>query len=85
MWYAAAPPRIVRNPKLRGCEGSDARPAAIMCVGAGALSLFGMVKGIVTIEVHAWSTGSDIVVAAMIHPDKTTSEARQILTSISAP
>ncbi|HEY6174370.1 MAG TPA: hypothetical protein VIX73_08010 [Kofleriaceae bacterium] len=56
-----------------------------MCVGAGALSLFGIVKGIVTIEVHAWSTGSDIVVAGMIHPDKTTSEARQILNSISAP
>jgi len=76
---------IVRNPKLRGCEGSDARPGAIMCVGAGALSLFGMVKGIVTIEVHAWSTGSDIVVAGMIHPDKTTSETKQILNSISAP
>jgi hypothetical protein len=76
---------IARNPRLRGCEGSDARPGAIMCIGAGALSLFGMVKGVVNLEVHAWSTDSDLLIAALIHPDKTTSETKQILNSIAAP
>ena len=54
-----------------------------MCVSTGALELFGMVKGIgALVEVHAWAMGSDIVMAAMIQPDKTTTETRQILTSI---
>jgi hypothetical protein len=74
---------IIRNPKLRGCEGSDARPDAIMCLSAGALELFGMVKGVVvSVEAHAWAMGTDVILAGMIAPDKTTAETRQILGSI---
>jgi hypothetical protein len=54
-----------------------------MCVCTGALELFGMVKGVIAIvEVHAWSMGSDVIMAAMIQPDKTTTETKQILGSI---
>jgi hypothetical protein len=75
--------KIVHNPRLRGCDASDARPDAIMCAAVGALELFGMVKGVVaTVEVHAWAMGSDVIVAGMIQPDKTTSETKQILGSI---
>jgi len=74
---------VIRNPRLRGCEPSDARPDAIMCLSAGALELFGMVKGVVvSVEVHAWALGSDVILAAMIAPDKTTTETKQILGSI---
>jgi hypothetical protein len=74
---------IIRNPKLRGCEPSDARGDAIMCLSAGALELFGVVKGvIVPVEVHAWTIGPDVILAGMIAPDKTTTETRQVLGSI---
>jgi len=74
---------VIRNPRLRGCEPSDARPDAIMCLSAGALELFGMVKGVVvSVEVHAWALGSDVILAVMIAPDKTTTETKQILGSI---
>jgi hypothetical protein len=54
-----------------------------MCVTTGTLDLFGMVKGVVAVvEVHAWVMGPDIIAAAMIQPDKTTSETKQILGSI---
>ncbi|HSS01721.1 MAG TPA: hypothetical protein VLM79_31900 [Kofleriaceae bacterium] len=74
---------IIHNPRLRGCEPSDARPDAVMCVTTGVLELFGMVKGVVAVvEVHAWAMGPDVIAAAMIQPDKTTTETKQILTSI---
>jgi hypothetical protein len=73
---------IIHHPKLRGCEPSDARPDAVMCVTSGTLELFGMVKGVAVVEVHAWAMGPDIMAAAMIQPDKTTTETKQILGSI---
>jgi hypothetical protein len=74
---------VVHNPRLRGCTPSDARPDAVMCVTTGTLELFGMVKGVVAVvEVHAWVMGADVIAAAMIQPDKTTSETKQILGSI---
>lgn len=73
---------IIHHPKLRGCEPSDARPDAVMCVTSGTLELFGMVKGVAVVEVHAWAMGADIMAAAMIQPDKTTTETKQILGSI---
>jgi hypothetical protein len=76
---------VIHNPKLRGCAASDARPDAVMCVTTGTLELFGVVKGVVAVvEVHAWVMGTDIIAAAMIQPDKTTSETKQILVSISS-
>jgi hypothetical protein len=53
-----------------------------MCVTSGTLELFGMVKGVAVVEVHAWAMGPDIMAAAMIQPDKTTTETKQILGSI---
>jgi hypothetical protein len=74
---------VIHNPKLRGCTASDARPDAVMCVTTGTLELFGMVKGVVAVvEVHAWVMGPDVIAAAMIQPDKTTTETKQILGSI---
>src|SRR5438477_281010 len=74
---------IIHNPKLRGCTASDARPDAVMCVTTGTLELFGMVKSVVAVvEVHAWVMGPDVIAAAMIQPDKTTTETKQILGSI---
>ena len=74
---------VIHNPKLRGCTASDARPDAVMCVTTGTLELFGMVKSVVAVvEVHAWVMGPDVIAAAMIQPDKTTTETKQILGSI---
>ena len=74
---------VIHNPKLRGCTASDARSNAVMCVTTGTLDLFGMVQDVVAVvEVHAWLMGQDVIAAAMIQPDQTTTETQQILGSM---
>lgn len=66
-----------------GCEPSTDRAGAIVCRGAGALTLFGRKHREVAIDVHVWplSTG-ELVMATWINPDRTLSETQFILSSI---
>lgn len=74
---------LIKDAVSIGCEPSTDRAGAIVCRGAGAMTLFGRKHRDVAIEVYAWplSTG-ELVMATWINPDRTLSETQYVLTSI---
>ena len=74
---------LVRNASSMSCEGSTERPGAMVCRGAGTLTLFGRARANVAIDVYAWSLSTgEILMATWLNPDQTLSETQYVLRSI---